>query len=110
MESGTTRSTALGTDSLKDLAYTPVWILDVTLQPGARLAQPLPAGWNAFAYVLEGDDLIFGEKSRAPCFHNVVFDKEGDAVEVLLPDNAAGPARFILLAGQPHTQPIVQYG
>ena len=45
---------AAGVDSVKDLAYTPVWILDVTVKPGGAYAQPLPKGWNAFAYELEG--------------------------------------------------------
>lgn len=99
-----------GVESLKDLAYTPVWILDVTMQPGSKLEQALPKGWNAFAYVLEGEDLIFGEKTKVGQFYNVVFEKEGDGIEVVLPDSAVDPARFILMAGTPHTQPIVQYG
>ncbi|KAI1111258.1 RmlC-like cupin [Nemania sp. NC0429] len=52
-----------GVDSVKDLAYTPVWILDVEIKPGGKLAQPVPAGWNAFSYQLEGS-AIFG--SAAP--------------------------------------------
>lgn len=48
-----------GVDSVKELAYTPVWLLDVTIRPGGRLAQALPQGWNAFAYTLAGKT-IFG--------------------------------------------------
>ena len=83
-----------GVDSLKDLAYTPVWLLDVTIQPGGKLVQPLPKGWNAFAYVLKGDSVIFGEATRVEQYYNVVFEQKGDGVEVMVPDNAVGEARF----------------
>ncbi|KAH9907723.1 RmlC-like cupin domain-containing protein [Xylariomycetidae sp. FL2044] len=105
---------ALGVDSVKDLAYTPVWILDVTVQPGAKLAQPLPAGWNAFAYQLEGSATFGSGKSRDKVvverYHNCVFEPEGDVVEVEVDAGAAQPARFVLVAGQVLDQKVVQYG
>ncbi|KAI5798488.1 RmlC-like cupin domain-containing protein [Pyronema domesticum] len=101
---------SLGVDSLKDLAYTPVWMLDVTMHPGSRLQQQLPKGWNAFAYVLEGENIIFGENAKVGQYYNVVFDQKGDGIDVVLPDNAEKKARFVLIAGQPHTHNVVQYG
>ncbi|EGX97201.1 pirin [Cordyceps militaris CM01] len=104
-----------GVDSVKDLAYTPVWILDVTLRPGARVVQPLPPGWNAFAYVLEGD-VVFGrpgdDADRRPVaqFHNAVFSQEGDAVYVENDPDAIKDARLVIVAGLPLDQKIVQYG
>ncbi|RMZ76166.1 hypothetical protein DV738_g5106, partial [Chaetothyriales sp. CBS 135597] len=82
---------ALGVDSLPvQLAYTPVWLLDVTLQP---------------EYIDVGP------------YHCVIFRQQGDhiiAQHVEDPGTATAtanePARFILAAGQPHDQPIVQYG
>ncbi|KAI5917976.1 RmlC-like cupin domain-containing protein [Camillea tinctor] len=103
---------AAGVDSVKDLAYTPVWILDVQMQPGARLAQPLPDGWNAFAYQLEGA-AVFGQgdgKHTVQQYHNCVFEPRGDVVNVEVPENAEGPARFVLIAGQILDQKVVQYG
>jgi len=99
-----------GVDSVRDLAYTPVWILDVTIRPGGKLEQPLPNGWNAFAYVLQGDAVIFGDHTKVAQHHNVVFDQKGDGVQALVPENAEGAARFLLIAGQPHSQPVIQYG
>jgi len=99
-----------GVDSIKDLAYTPVWLLDVTIQPGGKLSQPLPKGWNAFAYVLKGEDIIFGEETKVGQYYNVVFDQAGDGVEVLVPDSATEEARFVIIAGQPHDHKVVQYG
>lgn len=105
---------SLGVDSVKDLAYTPVWYLDVTIRPGGTLTQELPKGWNAFAYTLEGavtfsDGAKSGEKTVTP-YHNVVFEQEGDVVSAHVEEGATEAARFILVAGQPLDQPVVQYG
>lgn len=105
---------SLGVESLKDLAYTPVWLLDVTLQPGGKLEQELPQGWNAFAYTLEGA-VTFTDGSKPAGetitpYHNVVFEQGGDQVTAHVEDGASDPARFIIFAGQPLDQNIVQYG
>ncbi|KND94100.1 Pirin [Tolypocladium ophioglossoides CBS 100239] len=101
-----------GVDSVKDLAYTPVWILDVELRPGANVTQPLPQGWNAFSYVLEGD-VWFGEgaaRKKVEQYHNVVFEPQGDVVHVETDADASKPARLVIVAGTPLDQEIVQYG
>ena len=101
-----------GIDSVKDLAYTPVWILDVEVKPGGKVAQPLPKGWNAFAYTLEGD-AYFGtgeEKKKVEQYHNVVFEQEGEVVHVEVDEKAEKSARFVLVAGTPLDQEVVQYG
>lgn len=85
-----------GVDSVKDLAYTPVWILDVRVRPGGGIAQPLPKGWNAFAYTLEGD-AFFGQgdaRRKVEQYHNVVFEQEGDVVHVDVEEAATKEARF----------------
>ncbi|KAI8630730.1 RmlC-like cupin domain-containing protein [Xylariaceae sp. FL1651] len=101
-----------GVDSVKDLAYTPVWILDVEIKPGGKLAQPIPAGWNAFSYQLEGSAVFgFGDAKRTvEQYHNCVFEPEGDVVNVEVPENASSNARFVLVAGQVLDQKVVQYG
>ncbi|KAI1084893.1 RmlC-like cupin domain-containing protein [Whalleya microplaca] len=103
---------AAGVDSVKDLAYTPVWILDVEIKPGGKLAQPLPKGWNAFSYQLEGSAVFgFGDaKKTVQQYHNCVFESEGDVVNVEVPENASENARFVLIAGQVLDQKVVQYG
>lgn len=81
-----------GVDSVRDLAYTPVWILDVTMKPGAKLAQPLPKGWNAFVYTLKGSASFVGKRVEA--FHNVVFAQEGDGIDVAVDEAEKEDARF----------------
>lgn len=101
-----------GVDSVRDLAYTPIWLLDVSIKPGGRISQSLPQGWNAFAYTLEGTT-VFGSNDSTQLvkqYHNVVFDQEGDYVEMSVPDNAESGSRIFLVAGQPLDQQVVQYG
>jgi len=92
-----------GVDSVQELAYTPVWLLDITLKPGGRIVQNLPTGWNAFAYSWEGT-VTYGQGQHAavtPKYHNTVFEQEGDAI---VAENDAGnddDARFSELSGIP---------
>lgn len=104
--------TAKGTLSKQDLSYTPVWFFDVTIKPGSKLVQPIPAGWNAFAYSLSGT-VIFGrghQRRVVEQYHNTVFEQKGDTVVAEVDAGADAEARFILVAGMPLDQPIVQYG
>ncbi|CAN9428838.1 unnamed protein product [Alternaria sp. RS040] len=112
---------AFGVESKKELSYTPVWYLHFTVQPGGSLHQSLPRTWNAFAYVLEGDIQVSGgsnsssDNTEAPSrsigqFHMAVFEQEGDSVSIRVSADAKVAANFILVAGLPLDQPIVQYG
>lgn len=101
-----------GVDSVKELAYTPVWIFDIEVKPGGSITQPLPAGWNAFAYTLSGTT-SFGsgeEKTEVGQFHNVVFEQAGDTVTATVAADAKEPGHFYLVAGLPLDQKVVQYG
>ena len=103
---------ACGTDSLQELAYTPVWLLDFTVQPGGHVKQALPKGWNSFAYILNGTTIFSSDGVSRPVekYHNVVFEKEGDSIEASVEEGAESESRFILVAGLPLDQPVVQYG
>jgi redox-sensitive bicupin YhaK (pirin superfamily) len=101
-----------GVDSVKELAYTPVWLLDIDIKPGGKIEQALPVGWNAFAYSLEGT-VTFGEGASAksvPQYHNTVFEQKGDKIVASVEEGAPSGARIILVAGLPLDQKIVQYG
>lgn len=99
-----------GIDSVQDLAYTPVWLLDVTIKPGGTLTQEVPKGFNAFVYTLEGTTRFGKERREVPRYHNVVFEEAGDVI-VAENDAASGQdTRFVIVAGQILDQPVVQYG
>ncbi|KAF2653688.1 RmlC-like cupin [Lophiostoma macrostomum CBS 122681] len=100
------------TDSVQELAYTPVWLLDFTVKPGGHVKQALPSGWNAFAYTLSGTTIFSSDGVSRPIeqYHNVVFETSGDSIEASVEEGAEKESRFILVAGLPLDQPIVQYG
>lgn len=85
-----------GVDSVQELAYTPVWLLDILIKPGGKVVQNLPAGWNAFAYSWSGTT-TFGVGQHAvvvPEYHNTVFEQAGDAVVAENDADNAEDARF----------------
>jgi hypothetical protein len=105
-----------GVVSQHDLAYTPIWYLDLTILPGGHVQQAVPQGWNVFAYTLRGhvsfhpSTATSGKSKLTDRFHVVVFEQTGDFIKASVPDTADEQARFILFAGKPLDQKIVQYG
>ena len=83
---------------------TDVLYLDVALAAGADFSLPLDDARNTFVYVFEGSARLAGE---ALTQHTLAVLGSGDTVEI-----AAGEAgaRFILVAGRPLGEPVVQYG
>jgi len=103
---------SFGVDSLQELAYTPVWLLDITIKPGGQLAQSIPAKWNAFLYTLSGTTTFGsgGDARDVEPYHNVVWKQEGDVIVAQVDEKAEKESRFVLVAGLPLAQKIIQYG
>ena len=80
--------------------------LDVTLPANARFSLQVPAGHTAFAYVFEGE-VLFGEEAAAVSATHLAVLSAGERIIAAC---GATPGRFILLAGKPLKEPIVQYG
>ena len=98
------RSTA---GPMQGLSTEPLYF-DVSLQPGETFAQALPAGHNAFLYVYEGDVAVgAASEARKLPRHSAGVLAEGDEVAIIAAEEGA---RFILLAGKPLREPVVQYG
>ncbi|KAL4656894.1 pirin [Arapaima gigas] len=99
---------ALGVKS-KIYTRTPTTYLDFKLNPGTVHLQPVPLGWTAFIYTLSGclhvgpDD----NQTQIEAHHTVVLE-DGDCVK--LENKGSEVSHFVLIAGQPINEPIVQYG
>ena len=93
-----------GTRGVIDDPATDVIYLDVSLDAGARFSMPLDTAHNAFVYVFEGSASLASEDLAQ---HTLAVLGTGDAVEVVA---GASGARFILVAGRPIGEPVVQYG
>jgi redox-sensitive bicupin YhaK (pirin superfamily) len=87
-----------------DDPYTDVQYLDVTLDANKRFTHRLTVGMTAFIYVFEGDAVL--ADSALPK-HTLAVLGTGDDIEITA---GANGARFILVAGRPLNEPIVQYG
>ena len=89
---------------------TPIIYLHFTLKPGARVVQPVPAEYNAFAYVFGGEG-CFGHEERSATEHQMVtFAGDGDAISIAAPESAGAPLEVLLIAGVPLREPVARYG
>jgi redox-sensitive bicupin YhaK (pirin superfamily) len=77
---------------------------DVTLEAGLDFAQPVPTEFSAFVYVFEGEAMSGDAKLPR---HSLTVLADGDRIDIRASDSGA---RFILVAGRPINEPIVQYG
>jgi len=85
----------------------PALYLDFTVQPGKEFTQDIPDGWNAFAYTLQGHALFGADEVKGPTHHTILFEKTNGPLKVKTTDSAC---RFVLIAGEPTNEPVVQYG
>ena len=77
---------------------------DVTLPAGASQELPVSAGHSAFIYPFEGEVSIADARVLR---HSAAMLSNGDRVRVTA---SAEGARFVLVAGRPLNEPVVQYG
>jgi redox-sensitive bicupin YhaK (pirin superfamily) len=104
---------ALGSRAVIDTRI-PIFYLHFTLQPGAKLIQPIPNEYNTFAYVINGEGL-FGpaEKQKvAKTGQMVTFDKAGErvAISASASNNTKSPLNLLLIGGIPLNEPVARYG
>ena len=111
---------ALGSRAVID-TRTPIFYLHFTLQPGAKLVQPVPKEYNAFAYVIDGEGIFGtpGKQNIAKKGQMVVFDTDGgEAVTVSPATNinttatttTASSLDILLIGGIPLNEPVARYG
>lgn len=91
---------------------TPVMYLDFNMQPEAHLRHPIPPGWNAFVYVIDGEGVFgcrYSSEEVAGAHHDLLLlGSNGDGVEAW--NESPQPLRFILVAGEPLKEAVAQFG
>ena len=91
--------------------YAPVTMLEVRLEAGACIRQELPADYNAFLVVLEGDGLIGGDQSPVHAGDAVWLTRtDGDGLSEVNIAGGTAPLRVLLYAGHPLREPVVARG
>ena len=93
-----------GTHGVIEDPSTNVLYLDVTLPQNATFSLPLDASRHAFVYVFEGSAQLAEDKLAQ---HTLAVLGTGDTVDITAGTDGA---RFILVAGRPIGEPVVQYG
>ena len=89
---------------------TPIIYLHFTLKPGARVIQPVPAEYNAFAYLFGGEGRLGREERTAREHQMVTFAGDGNAISIAAPESAGEPLEVLLIAGMPLREPVARYG
>ena len=99
---------ALGVRAAID-TRTPIAYQDWTLQPGARVEQPVAPSHNALVYVFEGRVKV-GADRRELAEGQLGLLGPGGGVTLSVPADAAAGARLLLLSGEPLGEPVARYG
>ena len=88
---------------------TPIYFLHFTIQPGGMVEQEIPTGYNALLYLISGE-LRAGAEQKRVREGQMAQLGDGDTVRLAVAADAAAPADFLLLAGQPLNEPVARYG
>ncbi|QGZ61830.1 pirin family protein [Paraburkholderia acidisoli] len=89
---------------------TPILYQHFTLQPGARVEQPVPGEYRVFAYALAGSGLYGPDATPVAAQQMVTFASDGDTVTFAAPEDASAPLEILLIGGVPLNEPVVRYG
>lgn len=69
--------------------------------------QEIPDGWNAFVYTLQGKALFGNNATVGPAHHTLLLASTDGPLKVKTENEAV---HFVLIAGEPTHEPVVQYG
>jgi hypothetical protein len=99
-----------GTAAAATRNHVPVTMLELHLDAGARLEQELPASYNCFLYLLEGEGR-FGDRRTLGRHGQVLWlDRPGVEGESEVAVCADTPLVALLFAGEPLHEPVVAKG
>ncbi|KFH73965.1 hypothetical protein MVEG_01178 [Podila verticillata NRRL 6337] len=87
---------------------TPTMYLDVKMGKNKSIVQAIPASYTGFLYTLKGKIVVGESNYEAEAHHTLVLSEDGaETIKVRTVDEEA---HFVIIAGQPLKEPIVQHG
>ncbi|NOK36140.1 pirin family protein [Corallococcus exercitus] len=90
--------------------YVPVTLAEFQLEPGASIAQDLPAAYNGFFYVLEGEVAVGPDRQSLRPGQVGWLDRPVSDGDSTVRITGTTRARVLLYAGQPQRDPLVSHG
>jgi redox-sensitive bicupin YhaK (pirin superfamily) len=90
------------------MTRTPTMFIDIKMKKGKKIKQEIPANYAGFIYALDGS-AEFGENQHLSEAHHtlVLSNNEGTYIPV---ESTSDDCHFVVIAGEPIKEPIVQYG
>jgi redox-sensitive bicupin YhaK (pirin superfamily) len=85
--------------------FTPVNLWDIRLQQGSQTELPVPAGFTALLFVLNGSVQVNGAESVERT-ELASFNRDGETISL----RANTDSKLLLMSGQPIDEPIAGYG
>ncbi|KAI9446232.1 pirin domain-containing protein [Lactarius indigo] len=85
------------------------WYFHAKFKRPGKIFQDLPAGWTAFIYTLNGKITCWRLEDTHDPFHTLVLSANGNETGISV-SALENDTDFVLIAGEPLDQPVVQYG
>ncbi|KAI8380892.1 RmlC-like cupin domain-containing protein [Radiomyces spectabilis] len=90
------------------LTRTPTMFIDVKMRKGKTFEQQIPTDYAGFIYTISGSANFGGSKHISEAHHTLVLsENQGDHIPV---ESLSDDCHFVIIAGRPIREPIVQYG
>lgn len=90
--------------------HTPIMYLHFEIKPGGVVNQHVPADFNTFAYVVDGQGLFGAELQQGVDGQMVMFAPDGNEVRIENASDAGTTLNVLLIAGLPLNEPVARYG
>ena len=91
---------------VQDIVTDPEY-LDISMRPNSNFTHILKKGYNAFAYVIEGEGFFDDKREELLKNETLVIYKDGDVVKITTNNENL---RFLLISGKPLREPVAWRG
>ena len=100
--------TALGIQAVID-THTPMVYHDWTIQPGGQASIEVAPEHNVGVYVFSGNVMVGSDGQKIEDGQLAVLT-DGTTISVAVAADEPAAARFLVLGGVPHAEPVARYG
>jgi redox-sensitive bicupin YhaK (pirin superfamily) len=99
-----------GTLTADTVNHVPVTMVEVTLQPGYKFRQDLPADYNGFVFVLEGSGEFGSAQVKGSSKQVLWLSEEPDSESEISINALDEPLKVLVIAGKRLREPVVAKG